>query len=652
MRAKRAQLQHPYMGQEVPIYPLNAQAKANLPVSLDISEAAAINLDDEIKEIDNIYSETISNISEDKSLCSESLSFKHKLREWALRFNISHVALGDLLKLLKTTPISADLPSDPRTLLGTQREVETKVVEPGSYHHFGFTQCLEVLTSNLDIKILNKMDAIYLNINIDGLPLFKSSSSQVYPILCSIVGQNLVEMIGIYQGKEKPKDANLFVTDFVSDATNIITNGINVNHHLYNVRIKGFICDAPAKSFIKCTKGHTGYSSCSKCYTEGEYIENRVCFPDHKNINLRTDFDFRSQKQKNHHTGTSIIQNIPHINMISSFPLDYMHLVCLGVVKKLLLLWCCGKPSTKISYQKISNISDLLVRISICIPKEFNRKPRSLNELKRWKATEFRQFLFYTGPLVLKNNISNDRYLNFISLHVAMIILSNERHFKHIGYASKLLHYFVMTFKTLYGAENVSHNVHNLLHLADDVKDHGPVDNFSSFPFENFLQSILKSLRKTDKPLEQIIKRHTEKINFNLSKKKKIETGPIVRNEHCKISLIKNVNILKQYETLDFDNFTIRIHAPDNCCCLKDETIIIVKDIIRTLDKYQIVGSRYLDLKSFYENPCESADFGVFKVQPNSLSALEIFDINQVNYKCIKLDNNEQCLIIPLLHTC
>jgi len=35
----------------------------------------------------------------------------------------------------------------------------------------------------------------------------------------------------------------------------------------------------------------------------------------------------------------SEIINIPNFDVIENFPLDYMHLVCLGVVKKILMLW-------------------------------------------------------------------------------------------------------------------------------------------------------------------------------------------------------------------------------------------------------------------------------------------------------------------------
>lgn len=61
-----------------------------------------------------------------------------------------------------------------------------------------------------------------------------------------------------------------------------------------------------------------------------------------------------------------------------------------------------------------------------------------------------------------------------------------EKHSNHTRYAAELLKYFEKTFQQLYGIEN---NVHNLLHLTEDVKVYGSVDNFSAIDFENFLQS-------------------------------------------------------------------------------------------------------------------------------------------------------------------
>jgi len=68
----------------------------------------------------------------------------------------------------------------------------------------------------------------------------------------------------------------------------------------------------------------------------------------------------------------------------------------------------------------------------------------------------------------------------------------------YLDYAKLLLRYYVETFIILYDIENASHNTHNLLHFCDDVKKFGSLQEFSAFPFENYVQSILKMIRKND----------------------------------------------------------------------------------------------------------------------------------------------------------
>lgn len=59
------------------------------------------------------------------------------------------------------------------------------------------------------------------------------------------------------------------------------------------------------------------------------------CFP---NINCckRTNESFLEQRQIEHHTEKSILLDIPNFGMITHIPLNYMHLVCIGMVKKML----------------------------------------------------------------------------------------------------------------------------------------------------------------------------------------------------------------------------------------------------------------------------------------------------------------------------
>ena len=95
-----------------------------------------------------------------------------------------------------------------------------------------------------------------------------------------------------------------------------------------------------------------------------------------------------------------------------------------------------------------------------------------------------------------------DRYRNVLVLHAALVIMACECHLDPYGteYPEKLCRAFVEGFLKIYGDEQGSHNVRNLIHLARDVANHGELDNFFAFKYENYLQELKKMVRKGEKP--------------------------------------------------------------------------------------------------------------------------------------------------------
>ena len=94
----------------------------------------------------------------------------------------------------------------------------------------------------------------------------------------------------------------------------------------------------------------------------------------------------------------------------------------------------------------------------------------------RLKATEFRQFLLYSGPIVLRNVVPNSVYTHFLTLTVAMSILlnSNEKKREHyLQSAKELLAFFVKQCDDVSGPTFNVYNVHSLAHVADDVQHFG-----------------------------------------------------------------------------------------------------------------------------------------------------------------------------------
>lgn len=128
-------------------------------------------------------------------------------------------------------------------------------------------------------------------------------------------------------------------------------------------------------------------------------------------------------------------------------------------------------------------------------------------EVARWKATEFRSFLLYVGSVILKNIVSNDCLKYFMVVNITMIILLSHNHRSFIQYADDLLNYFVETFEQIHEQYLVSSNIHGLIHLVDDFKQYGSLDNCNAFPFENYMKVLKSMLRQPNKPLEQVVVR-------------------------------------------------------------------------------------------------------------------------------------------------
>lgn len=171
--------------------------------------------------------------------------------------------------------------------------------------------------------------------------------------------------------------------------------------------------------------------------------------------------------------------------------------------------------SVRLRPRSIKRISYLLILLRSNTPFDFARKPRCIQDVKQWKAVEFRNFLLYTGPIVLRYSLTENLYQHFLMFHVAIFVRPDLCKTEFIDYAEALLKHFVLLFEILYGKKFVSHNVHNLLHLCSDVKIFGSLDKFSAFRFENYMMSIKRLLRKNEKSLQQLIKRYKEKENID-----------------------------------------------------------------------------------------------------------------------------------------
>jgi hypothetical protein len=270
----------------------------------------------------------------------------------------------------------------------------------------------------------------------------------------------------------------------------LISNGLYINKQKFTFEISQIICVAPAKAFILNVKQFNAYHSCNSCTEEGTFL-NRMTFL-RMDSALRTDKYFHDKTDIDYHKGDSPLLNFK-IDITLSVVLDYMHNVSLGVMKKMLQFWSKGPKPVRLSRIDIDIISSELINLKTTFPTDFSRLPRSLEEVEYWKATEYRSFLLYTGPIVLKGRLKKKFYDHFI-IHTAIRLLaSNETCLNYNDMAETLIRKFVHDYSILYGNEFITYNVHSLIHLLHFVRHHRPLDSFSSFKFENYLQFLKKS---------------------------------------------------------------------------------------------------------------------------------------------------------------
>ena len=429
------------------------------------------------------------------------------IAHWAIQHNITHNALNSLMNILKKH-VSTELPADARTVLKTPRHVSVDKKCGGEYVYIGITAAVNKQPSELLCS-----SKIYLTVNIDGLPLFKSSDTQVWPILGKL-NEGKPFIIALFCGSKKPTSVPEYMEDFLKELSVLTENGIIIGKERKDFELKYFTCDAPARQFLKCIKGHTGYYACERCTVEGEMYDRVMTFKD-TSCPLRTDLEFDTYQYSRHQHQRSILcsYNIP---CVSIFVLDFMHLVCLGVVKRMLYFLKEGSRFCKLSHGQLDLISSRLIDLRNSLPSEFARQPRSLQHFKRWKATEFKQFLLYTGMFVSKDIVSKPVYEHFVSLCVSISVMlyykpGDQNYLEIFDYIKSLLKWYVDKSPELYGDSFVSNNVHSLIHLHQDLESmHSGLQELSAFPFENFMQVIKKMVRKSHQPLSQITKRLTE----------------------------------------------------------------------------------------------------------------------------------------------
>ena len=452
-----------------------------------------------------------------------------------------------------------------------------------------------------------------------------------------------------------------------------------------------------------------GTMGVTKCKQRGEW-HRKMSYPE-TGVELRQDSDFQDvstdddvdcDAAESHHKKPHSPLADLSLGMVSRFPVDYMHLCCLGATRRILCILTKGPLKFRLGSHVVSLISDQLVTLQAFVRKEFARKPRSLRDLDRWKATELHFFILYAGPVVLQSHVPTAVHENFMLFAVGMYILLSPRFcITHVDYAEHLLINFVQHYAVLYGRDQVVYNVHTVSHLANDAKMYGPLDNVSAFPFESYLGQLKKLVRKPTSALQQVVCRlsalsesppqHYNRscADFQPCQKAhlstttgRVQTFSLVRKptsalqqvvcrlseqpdkpktldrrassptkEHNDGSVPVEFFGACQYKEVCTKAFYVSISQGDNCVDVNGQPVS-VKNILVYRGKTYVVLERFLSVQSLFHYPCDSASLGIFFCSGRN-GGLETCPLSSIANKYVVLPYPQSgCLAaIPLLHS-
>lgn len=179
---------------------------------------------------------------------TETVTLDSELAEWQSKHKLTRDAINDLNILRRQ---GHRLSKDYRTLRKTPRQIDCSRLCEGDYLYFGVESgLLKILSQHV---ATSSGERLCISFNIDAVSLFKPTNTQLWPILCSLKGFEPF-IVALFCGNSKPDSLDNYLRDFIEELLGLTQNGLLYNWETFRVDISAFVCDAPARSFLKCTK--------------------------------------------------------------------------------------------------------------------------------------------------------------------------------------------------------------------------------------------------------------------------------------------------------------------------------------------------------------------------------------------------------------
>lgn len=281
--------------------------------------------------------------------------------------------------------------------------------------------------------------------------------------------------------------------------------------------------------------------------------------------------------------GKSPFLDQPHFNYIDDIVCEYMHLVCLGVVKRCIeLTFRVGDTRERKTKRKLSNpqqYNDLIKLVQVA--REFSHRCRIL-DFGVMKASDFRNIILFFFPILLE--CIDDEYkeekkmwLHLTYMIRACVIPNNEYCKVNPNDVSQACKKFYKLYEKLFGPVNCTYSIHMVgAHLLK-IRGNMPLTHRSAFKFENFFSEMRNMFQPgTVSSIKQILQNcymkrllehhKCEKSTFFKPEKQPkpgVKFNPPKENNHSIYVTNENetLSMYSIHEIIDEDRFLCKIQG-------------------------------------------------------------------------------------------
>lgn len=330
--------------------------------------------------------------------------------------------------------------------------------------------------------------------------------------------------------------------------------------------------------------------------------------------------------------GYSVVSLIPVLHIIKSFPPEYLHSVLEGVVNLFLSSlfnsqnyskeWYLGRHANSIN-QKLQTMKP---------PTEITRTPRSLENLKKWKASEFKTFLLYYS-LVCFHEHMLPKYFQHWLLFVYSITIFCKTKITEAEFvkAREALCKFVNEIETLYGEEYMKFNVHILLHIPQAILSFGALWAWSTFPFEHYNGVLKKLFHGTQYIPEQICKFYSRLSYIKTASEIFCKENCSKRGEKLFRTLMKECGVKN---CIYYDDFLRIFGAPKTVNLTLTEKFVIEEVLAETIEAKVQTFTRFIYKSTLFN---ASADTRLMKRNNCTIEMMDGRFISVSNLLIVKL---------------